>query len=77
MSRSPRRRYRKTADRRVWVFSELRHDLRPDQIASIITAAGLEQARLEAEAAAEHAARTAETNEESNDVESFEERPDA
>ncbi|EXJ50786.1 hypothetical protein AS96_12875 [Microbacterium sp. MRS-1] len=51
--------------------------MRPEQIASIITAAGLEQARLEAEAAAEHAARTAETNEESNDVESFEERPDA
>lgn len=54
MSRS-RRRYRKTADRRVWVFSELRADLRPEQIARILTAAGLEQARLEAEAAREHA----------------------
>lgn len=77
MSRSPRRRYRKAADRRVWVFSELRHDLRPEQIASIITAAGLEQARLEAEAAAELAARNAEAKEDANEVESLEERLDA
>lgn len=53
------RRYRKSQDRRVWVFSELNHDLRPDQIAKIITSAGLEQARLEAEAQADAAARTA------------------
>lgn len=51
---SPRRRYRKAQGRRVWVFSELNHDLRPDAVARIITAAGLEQARLEAEAAAQH-----------------------
>lgn len=53
-----KRRYRKTQGRRVWVFSELNHDLRPEQVAKIITVAGLEQARLEAaaqEAAAEHA----------------------
>jgi len=36
------------------VFSELNHDLRPEQIAKILTAAGLEQARLEAKAAEEH-----------------------
>lgn len=54
MSRSPKRRYRKRPDRRVWVFSELNHDLRPEQIAKILTAAGLEQARREAEAAHAH-----------------------
>lgn len=54
MSRKPQRRYRKYPDRRVWVFSELNHDLRPEQIAKILTAAGLEQARLEAKAAEEH-----------------------
>lgn len=54
MSRESQRRYRKRPDRRVWVFSELNHDLRPEQIASILTAAGLEQARLEAEAIQEH-----------------------
>lgn len=54
-----RRRYRKSAERRVWVFSELNHDLRPDQIAKIITSAGLERARLEAEAQADAAARAA------------------
>lgn len=48
-----RRRYRKSSGRRVWVFSELNHDLRPEQIAKIITAAGLEQARLEAAAQAD------------------------
>lgn len=45
-----KRRYRKTSGRRVWVFSELNHDLRPEQVAKIITVAGLEQARLEATA---------------------------
>lgn len=54
MSRRSHRRYRKRPDRRVWVFSELNHDLRPEQIANILTAAGLEQARLEAEAAQKH-----------------------
>lgn len=56
-NRHARRRYRKTHDRRVWVFSELNQDLRPEQIARIITAAGLEQARLESEARAEMAAQ--------------------
>ena len=48
-----KRRYRKTQGRRVWVFSELNYDLQPDQVAKIITAAGLERARLEADAQAE------------------------
>ena len=51
MNHIPKRRYRKRPDRRVWIFSELNHDLRPEQIAKILTAAGLDQARLEAEAA--------------------------
>ncbi len=51
---TPRRRYRKAADRRVWVFSELNHDLTPEQIAKVLTTAALEQARLEKEATAEH-----------------------
>lgn len=55
-SRRGRRRYRKSAGRRVWVFSELNHDLTPSQMAKIITAAGLEQAHLEADARAEAAA---------------------
>lgn len=46
------RRYRKSQDRRVRVFSELNRRLRPQQIAKVITNAGLEQARLEAEAQA-------------------------
>lgn len=56
MTRSKRtpRRYRKSQDRRVWVFSELNHDLTPDQLAKVIAAAALEQARLEREAKAEH-----------------------
>lgn len=54
MSRKSQRRYRKRPDRRVWVLGELNHDLRPEQIANILTAAGLEQARLEAEATQEH-----------------------
>lgn len=44
------RRYRKSPDRRVWVFSELNHDLTPDQLAKVIASAALEQARLEHEA---------------------------
>ena len=52
-NRRERRRYRTTPHRRVWVFSELNHDLRPEQLAKIITSAGLEQARLEAEARAQ------------------------
>ena len=52
-SRRNPRRYRKTQGRRVWVFSELNHDLRPEQLAKILTAAGLEQARLEVEARAQ------------------------
>lgn len=58
-ARDSRRRYRKTSGRRVWVFSELNHDLRPEQVAKIITAAGLEQARLEAAAQADAAAQRA------------------
>jgi hypothetical protein len=56
--RGPRRRYRKSSGRHVWVFSELNHELRPEQIARIITTAGLERARLEAAAQAEGVART-------------------
>lgn len=41
------------------VFSDVNRDLRPEQIARIITSAGLEQARLEAEAQAEDTARAA------------------
>jgi hypothetical protein len=52
-NRRSTRRYRKTSGRRVWVFSELNHELRPETIAKIITTAGLEQARLEADARAE------------------------
>ncbi|WP_294981978.1 hypothetical protein [uncultured Microbacterium sp.] len=54
-----RRRYRKSSERHVWVFSDVNRDLRPEQIARIITSAGLEQARLEAEAQAEDTARAA------------------
>lgn len=49
-NRQSRRRYRKSADRRVWVFSELNHDLKPEQMAKILVSAALEQARLEQEA---------------------------
>ena len=59
LNREGRRRYRKSRDRRVWVFSELNHDLRPEQIAKILVSAGLEQARREAEARAEEEARLA------------------
>lgn len=54
--RTPRRRYRKAQDRRVWVFSELNHDLTPDQLARVVATAALEQARREREAQAEHQA---------------------
>ncbi|MFF8186060.1 hypothetical protein ACF044_02215 [Microbacterium sp. NPDC016588] len=56
-NRAGRRRYRKSRDRRVWVFSELNHDLRPEQIAKILVSGGLEQARREAEARGEEEAR--------------------
>lgn len=56
-ARGSRRGYQKSSRRRVWVFSELNHDLRPTQLAKIITVAGLEQARLEAAAQAEAAVR--------------------
>ena len=49
-NRQSRRRYRKSADRRVWVFSELNHDLKPEQLAKVLVSAALEQARLEQEA---------------------------
>lgn len=48
------RRYRKSVDRRVQVFSESNSDTRTERIARIITSASLEQARLEAAARAEH-----------------------
>jgi hypothetical protein len=38
----------------VLVFSEVNTKLRPEQIARALTAAALEQARLEAEAARDH-----------------------
>lgn len=58
MTRSKRtpRRYRKAQDRRVWVFSELNHDLTPDQLAKVIASAALEQVRREREAQAGHLA---------------------
>lgn len=58
-NREGRRRYKKRHGRSVWVFSDLNRDLRPEQIAKIITSAGLEQARREAEARAESEARLA------------------
>lgn len=58
-NRATRRRYKKRHGRSVWVFSELNHDLRPEQIAKILVSAGLEQARKEAEARAEEEARRA------------------
>ncbi len=47
------RRYRKVQDRRVWVFSELNHELTPEHLAKVIAAAALERARLERDAQAE------------------------
>lgn len=52
-ARGPHRRYRKNSGRSVLVLSELNHDLRPEQVGKIITAADLEQARLEAAAQAD------------------------
>lgn len=46
-------RYRKSPDRRVWLSSESNPDGRHQQIAMVLTAVGLEQARLEAEARAD------------------------
>lgn len=54
--RTNRRSYRKR-DRRVWVSSGLDPALSPSRVAAIITRAGLEQARREAMAHAEHQAR--------------------
>lgn len=66
--RTTRRRYRKAQDRRVWVFSELNHDLTPDQLARVIATAALEQARREREAQAAHDAEppTDDTDEEAS-----------
>lgn len=47
-------RRRRGLERRIQVFSEPNRDQRPERIARIITAAGLERARLEADAHAEH-----------------------
>lgn len=73
-NRAGRRRYRKSRDRRVWVFSELNHDLRPEQIAKILVSGGLEQARREAEARAEEEARL---TAEARDASTSEEEGDA
>lgn len=56
-NRSTRRRSRKSSNRGVWIFSELNHSLRPEQLAAIITSEGLEKARREAEARAQDIAR--------------------
>lgn len=53
LNREGRRRYKKSKSRRVWVFSEVNRDLRPEQIAKILVDGGLEQARKEAEARAD------------------------
>jgi hypothetical protein len=45
MSRTYSRRYRKASGRRVWVFSDLNYDLRPEQIARIIASTALQAAR--------------------------------
>ena len=47
-----RRNAKKQGNRRVWVFSEFNQDLRPEQLAKIVTIEGLEQARRETEAQA-------------------------
>ncbi len=41
MTKRAKRRSNPKRNRRVWVSSELNHDLRPAQIATIITRAGL------------------------------------
>lgn len=60
LNREGRRRYKKSRGRRVWVFSELNQELRPDQLAKILVTSGLEQARKEAEARADLERRSAE-----------------
>ena len=50
MSKNTSYRHRNSHDRRVWVFSQLNHDLQPEQIARIIVAASLAQAQREADA---------------------------
>lgn len=62
-NRAGRRRYRKTRDRRIRAFSELNHDLRPEQIAKILVTLGLDEARKEAEARADEEARRATASE--------------
>lgn len=44
------KRGRRAGNRRVWVFSQLNHDLTPEQYMKVVVLAGLEQARLETEA---------------------------
>ncbi|WP_448810390.1 hypothetical protein [Agromyces bauzanensis] len=67
-NRHSRRRYRKTSGRRVWVFSEPNYDMKPEQVARIITIAGLEQARLEAAARVDDEARRTGTDEAPGDA---------
>lgn len=79
-NRADRRRDRKTRDRRIRVFSEFNQDLRPEQIAKILVAFGLEGARKEAEARAEEEARrtaTADNAAEDRDAPKREETGDA
>lgn len=54
MNRPSKRRYRRSSNREVRIYSELNQDQRAQQIARVLTASGLEQARREAEAAQEH-----------------------
>lgn len=68
MNRATRRQYTKSRKRRVTAFSELNRDLRPDQLARLIVAESLEQARREAEAQAEDEARAI-TGEDSGEAE--------
>jgi hypothetical protein len=73
MSKNTSRRYRKAHDRRVWVFSQLNHDLQPEQIARIIVAASLAQAQREADARrASKEARADETTADADAAESSE-----
>jgi hypothetical protein len=67
-NRQSRRRYRKSADRRVWVFSELNHDLKPEQMAKVLVSAALEQARLEQEARRQRAQEAALADPEAGEV---------
>ncbi|RRJ85679.1 hypothetical protein EG850_12210 [Gulosibacter macacae] len=60
MSRSQKRRYRRTRNYRVGIIKEIsEQELRTKRIASVVAAAGLEEARREAEAAKEHAQQRA------------------